>query len=197
MPAITINVANSMVAKVRGNDMSVDMTAFADLDGFASKIFEYGFNRWFNDGSAPQGKKAPKRDAYATDKEFGDAAEAFGKECLANAIATRDLAYKGEYGRVRGTAEPVDPVGKEATRLARDWVRTNLGFMRKEAWIVTPEQMVTARAMAAKYELDLSDAEKLLAHAVTIRAERDDTRAAAEKIVAETATLKPVNLDDL
>jgi len=189
MPSITINIPETWTTKIRGHEMTVESARFTDLATFAATMFEYAaVNRWFNDRAAHGLGPAPRRDDFATDKEFAAAMAEFTGKCLANAVAIRDRAYAGEYAKERGASEPADPVAAEAVKIARGIVSDKFGTYRKETWKVTPDQMTAARAFAAKHELDLSDGEAFLKKATDIvsrlPAIRDDAKARVEKAAA-------------
>lgn len=163
MPTVIINLPESITTKIRGREMTVDFTKYTDLTEFATKALDYGIGRWYNDKAAQGLGPKPKREAFATDKEFEVAVNKFADDCLANAIAVRNDNYAGTYTKERGASESkLDPVTKHARAIAAERVATQLGRIVKEKWIVTPEQMTTARAVAAKAELDLSDAKAFL-----------------------------------
>lgn len=195
MPTVTINVPDSWTTKVRGQSLLVEAAKFTNLAEFAEAMFTYGaVNRWFNDKSAPQGVKAPAKDAPQSDHT------AFAMECLANATAIRNDAYNGVYGKVREAREPTDPVADEARKIATAWVNAHLGTCRKpkgkdkEEWTKTDAQLATARAFASHAELDLSDGVKFHAAAIAFRAKMPDVVESARKAVEAKAEAKTIDV---
>jgi len=107
MLTITFTVPDTMTSKVRGKELTVDLTKAVDLNGMAKVLFIYGYNRKWND-AAPMGETLPKD---ATDDEKA----AFYARCYANAVEMTKDWLDGDYEAERkGGGRTADPVAAEA-----------------------------------------------------------------------------------
>jgi hypothetical protein len=145
-------VRDVTIAKV--HTLAVDPSKFnADVLEY---IFTYGLKQVLNDAGSAGKSPDQKRNM---------------------AIVKLDALYKGELRKAREAGAGKTGLAKAIEQVAAEMVKNSVGHISgKGEWKATSAQMAKAREYAAKYDLDLSDAESFMeamwdiaaAHPVTI-----------------------------
>lgn len=137
---IVINLPESpcvMIAKT--HELEIDVSRLSQ--GILDHIFAYGLKQKLNDGAAL-------------------AKGATSEEKLASATKRLEALYEGKLRKDRAIAAKKTALDKVIEQVAAEMVKKSVGHVTgKGEWKATPAQMEKAKEYAAKYDLDLSDAE--------------------------------------
>jgi hypothetical protein len=141
---ITLNIPDSMTAKVRGNDVTRDMTALPQVA--LDYLFAYGFQRANNDAGAV-GKDESDEDAIAkSDKRWTS---------LANGVLRASAIREGDPVKAEAvkiaTAAVVKALRKKGVKVSgKDGMSTaDIRKLANDAIAANPSIMETAKARVA------------------------------------------------
>ena len=166
MVTITFTVPDVITSKVRGKELSVDLTKAVNLTGMAEKLFIYGFNRKWND-AAPMGETLGKT---ATDEEKA----AFYARCHANAVEMVKDWLAGDFETERsGGGRTANPLKVEirAQALARFESTFKREYVAKDEWCKAAlEQLMAHPTIIARAEKTLAERNEDLAIDIPIPA---------------------------
>lgn len=126
MARFTIEFPQVVTAKVRGHEVTLDLSKAKDTDTMTEivrRLAMYGMRK-FND-AAPMGLKAPVGDEEAMKR--------FTQDCAGNAESMIARWLAGDFEAERGEREPSDPVAAKAWEIASRMVREKYGKLAKDA----------------------------------------------------------------
>lgn len=126
MSKFTIEFPQVVTAKVRGHEVTLNLTKAKDDDTaieIVRRLAHYGMRK-FND-AAPMGLKAPVGDEEAMKR--------FTQDCAGNAESMIARWLAGDFEAERGEREPSDPIAAKAWEIASRMVREKYGKLGKDA----------------------------------------------------------------